>query len=71
MRFIIYTFDNALVVNFYKLNDLIVFNLNRFQKLTNHRKNVIFSRISINEIFLNIKIDEMINLKIFVLFFIY
>jgi hypothetical protein len=58
-------------IHFYKSNDLIVFNFDHFQKFANHRKNFIFSRMSINEIHSCIKIDEVIDLKVFVVFFIH
>ncbi len=49
------------VVYFYTSNDLLVFDLNCFEKFLNHRNNVVLSRISINKIHINLKINKMIN----------
>ncbi len=49
------------VVHSYKSNDLLVFNLSRFEKFSNHRKNVVFSRISINKLHIDLKTNEMID----------
>ncbi len=70
-KFSILESQSALVVHSYKSNDLIVSDSNRLQKFTNYRKNVIFSRMSINEIHSSIKIDEVIDSKIFVILFIH
>jgi hypothetical protein len=67
----IFKSQNAFVVYFYKSNDLIVFNLNRFQKFSNHRKCVVFLKMNTNKIHFNRKTNEMINLIIIIVFFIY
>jgi hypothetical protein len=70
-KFSILESQNAFVVHFYKSNDLIVFDSNRSQKFSNHWECVIFSRMNINEIHSNIKIDEVIDSKILVIFLIH
>jgi hypothetical protein len=67
----IFKSQNALVVHSYKSNDLIVSDMNRLQKFSNHRECVVFSKININEIHFDSKTDEMINSIFIVVFFIH
>jgi hypothetical protein len=67
----IFKFQNALVIHSYESNDLIVSDLNRLQKFSNHRECVVFSRMSVYKIHFDIKIDEMIYSIILIVFFIH
>ncbi len=70
-KFLIIKSQNALVIHFYKSNDFIVFDSNRFKKFSNHRKCVVFSRRSIDKFHFDSKTDKMIDLTIIVVSFIH
>ncbi len=59
--------QSLFVIHSYKSNDLFVSDLSRFEKFSNHRKNVVLSWMSINEVHIDLKTNEMIDSVIIII----
>jgi hypothetical protein len=65
---LVLNFQRLFVVHSYKSNDLLVSDLNRFEKFSNYRKNVVFSKMSINKVYIDLKTNKMIESIIIIIF---